>query len=176
MFRNDREKYEADLMKNPINTKQTYAYLGLLLGTLTPTAIFARFLFDSRSLREEDLWIIGVLSIVNVISAIVGYFSGKAVGKIVNQIESLPWWAMIAVLPFVGLIWGIVSGGAGGIIIFVFGAIFGAILGGTVGCIALPIFTIFHRLLKKGEDIERKHFLPLAFGITFVICGFILGL
>lgn len=83
---------------------------------------------------------------------------------------------MVLALPFIGLLWGGVAGAAGGIVVFIFGAFFGAILGGMVGSVALPLFTIFHRLLKKGESIERKHFLPLAFGITFIICGFIFGL
>ena len=163
-------------MNNPLETKQAFAYFGLLLGALTPAAMFTRFLIDSRFLQKEDLWILGVLSIVNVVTAIVGYFSGKVIGKIVTEFENYPWWAMISLLPFIGLIWGIVSGGAGGIIIFIFGAIFGAILGGIVGGFALPVFTIFHRILKKGDLIDRKQFLPLAFGITFIICGFILGL
>ncbi len=83
---------------------------------------------------------------------------------------------MILALPFVGILWGILSGGAGGAVILLFGAIFGAILGGIVGSFALPVFTILHRLLKKGDQIERKHFLPLAFGITFIISAFMLGL
>jgi hypothetical protein len=69
-----------------------------------------------------------------------------------------------------------VTGAAGGIFIFIIGALFGAILAAMVGSIAVPAFTIFHRLLKRGEMIERKHFLPLAFGITFIITAFILGL
>jgi hypothetical protein len=83
---------------------------------------------------------------------------------------------MILMMPLIGLLWGMISGGAGGVIVFIFGAFFGAILGGIVGSLALPLFTIFHRLMKKGENIELKHFLPIAFGITFIICGFILGL
>lgn len=176
LFRSEREKTEAALMKNPLSTKQTFAWFGLLLGTFPPAAIFTRFLIDSRSLNNGDLWILGVIAIVNVISAVVGYFSGKLIGKIVSELEKTSWLAMIFALPFIGILWGILSGGAGGVIIFVIGAFFGAMLGSAVGSVALPAFTIFHRLLKKGDMIDRKHFLPLAFGITFMICGFILGL
>ena len=83
---------------------------------------------------------------------------------------------MLPALALIGLLWGAVSGAAGGVIVFFFGAFFGAVLGGIVGSVALPLFTVFHRWLKKGESIELKHFLPVAFGVTFVICGFILGL
>jgi hypothetical protein len=68
------------------------------------------------------------------------------------------------------------AGGAGGIIIFGVGAFFGAMVGSLVGSVALPFFSIFHRLLKRGDKIESKHFLPLAFGIAFIISAFFLGL
>ncbi|MDQ3179802.1 MAG: hypothetical protein M3Q33_04705 [Acidobacteriota bacterium] len=176
LFSSEQEKTEATLMKKPLSITETFAWFGFLLGTFPPAAMFTRFLIDSRGLSNGDLWILGVIAIVNVISAVVGYFSGKLIGKIVSELEKTSWLTMIFALPFVGILWGILAGGAGGIIIFIIGAFFGAILGGAVGSIALPAFTIFHRLLEKGEMIDRKHFLPLAFGITFIICGFILGL
>ncbi len=79
-------------------------------------------------------------------------------------------------LPFVGILWGIMAGGAGGIISFVVGAFFGPLIGSLVGAAALPFFSIFHRLLKRGDKMENKHFLPLAFGIAFIISAFFLGL
>lgn len=175
MFHSDREKLEADLMKNPLNTEKTYAYLGLLLGTFPPAAFFTKFAIDSRTALGEEAWIFGILFIVNLISAVVGYFSGKLISKSVREAEKYSWWTMFLVLPFVGMFWGMMAGGAGGAIIFIFGAFFGAILGALVGGVALPVFTIFHRLFKRGDVIELKHFLPIAFGITFAICSFILG-
>ena len=176
MFRSERERMEADLMKNPLTEKQAFAYFGLMLGTFPPAAIFARILTDAGSLHGEDYWLIGVLAIVNLISAIVGYFSGKLIGRMVASLEKSSWTKMLLALPFVGILWGILAGGAGGIIIFVVGAVFGAMLGAAVGSVALPVFAIFHRLLKTGEFIDRRQFLPLAFGITLIISAFILGL
>lgn len=172
MYRSDKEMLEGELMKNPLSLEKTFSYFGLILGAFPPAAMFLRVAMDGKM----DGWVFGVMFIINLISAVVGFFSGKVVAKTVRFFETKSWSAMILVLPFVGLIWGMISGGAGGIIIFIFGAFFGAILGGIVGSIALPFFTIFHRLMKKGENIELKHFLPIAFGVTFVICGFILGL
>ncbi len=176
LFRSEREKTEAAMMKNPLSSVQTFSYFGLILGAFLPAAMFTRFLIDSRGLRNEDIWILGVIAIVNIISSVVGFLSGKLIGKIIREVETYSWWKMLLLLPFIGIFWGIISGGAGGIIILIIGAFFGALLGGMVGSVALPAFTIFHRLLKKGDMIDRKHFLPLAFGITFIICGFILGL
>ncbi|CAN5419836.1 hypothetical protein BH10ACI1_BH10ACI1_35660 [soil metagenome] len=176
MFSSDREKLEAELMTHPISSEKAFSHFGLLLGAIAPASLFIRFLLDSRGFRGEDLWVLGVLAIVNVVSAVVGFFSGKLISKIVINLENTSWTKMILALPFIGILWGILAGGAGGAIIFIIGAFFGAFLGALVGSFALPIFTIFHRLMKKGDQIERKHFLPLAFGITFIISAFMLGL
>lgn len=176
MYADEKEKLEADLMKRPLSTEKAFSYFGILLGTLPPATFFTRFLLDTNGFRNEEVWLIGVFAIVNLISSVVGYFSGKTISKIVRKLEKTSWTKMILALPFIGILWGILAGGAGGAVIFLIGAVFGAIIGAAVGSFALPVFTIFHRLLKKGEMIETKHFLPLAFGITFIICGFILGL
>jgi hypothetical protein len=176
IFRTDHEVIEAGMMQNPLTIEKTFAYFGLLLGTFPPAAIFAKFALDSGILYNDGAWILGVMFIINLISAIVGYFSGKFIARSVRELENYSWHSMLLIAPFIGMIWGIIAGGAGGVIVFVFGAFFGAFLGSLVGGAALPIFTVFHRWLKKGDMMELKHFLPLAFGITFTICAFIFGL
>lgn len=171
MYRSDKEKLEAELMKNPLSLEKTFSYFGLMLGAFPPAAMFLRVAMDGK----PEGWIFGVMFIINLISAVVGFFSGKLVAKAIRSFEQMNWLPMVLALPFLGLLWGAVTGAAGGVIVFVVGAFFGAILGGIVGSATLPAFTILHRLMKKGESIELKHFLPLALGITFVICGFILG-
>ncbi len=172
----EREELEASLMKNPLSVEKTFARLGLLLGVFPPTALFTRFFIDSRIFQGEDVWILGIAAIVTLVSTVVGYFSGKLIGNIVFELEKMSWSKMLTALPFVGIFWGIMAGGAGGIIIFGIGAFFGAVVGGLVGGAALPIFSIFHRLLKRDDKMENKHFLPLAFGIAFIISAFFLGL
>lgn len=176
LFATEQEKFEASTIKNPLNSEKTFAYFGLLLGTFPPAAIFLKFIMEGGGFNGDDFWIVGVMAIINLISAGVGYFSGKLIGKIVRELEQTSWLVMLLTIPFIGALWGIMSGGAGGVIVFVIGAFFGAYLGAMVGAVALPIFGIFHRLIKKGDLIERNQFLPLAFGVTFVICAFILGL
>ncbi|MGI8669996.1 MAG: hypothetical protein ACR2J3_09165 [Aridibacter sp.] len=175
IFSSDKEKLEADLMSNPLSAEKAFSFFGLLLGTFPPAAFFAKFLFESGNPGNIEFWIVVLLLVVNVVTAAAGYFTGKLIGKITFELEKLSWQWMLLALPFLGLLWGIMSGGAGGFFLFVFGAIFGAMLGGLVGSVALPIFTIFHRLLKRGDKIENKHFLPLAFGISLIISAFILG-
>ncbi len=176
LYKNGLEKSESEVMLRPVQTDKAFAYFGLLLGIFPPAAIFAKFIIESSSLRFEDSWILGVIFVINMITAIVGYFTGKLVGRMVGNVENYSWWKMLLLLPFIGMFWGILTGGAGGVIVLLFGALFGAVFGGMVGGAALPVFVIFHRLLKRGDAIEYKHFMPLAFGVTFTICAFILGI
>lgn len=176
LYKSEQEKLEAELMHRPLNIDKTFSYFGLMLGTFPPAAIFIKFLFESPNFRMENLWVVGVIFIINLITAVVGYFSGKLVGKMVRETETYSWWLMIMALPFIGIFWGVMAGGAGGVIVFLFGALFGAMFGAMVGGAGLPVFVIFHRLLKKGDAIESKHFMPIALGITFTICAFILGI
>jgi len=175
-FACERKAVESSFMKRPLSAEKTFAYFGVMLGALPLAAICTRFLIDRQFFRLEDVWFLGVVFIVSLISATVGYFSGKSVGRAVSDLEKASWSKMILVSPFIGAAWGIAAGGAGGIIIFFVGAFFGAIVGGAVGAVALPVFTVFHRLLKRGDQIDAKHFLPLAFGTTLTILAFVVGL
>lgn len=172
MYASDREQLEAELMKNPLSLEKTFTYFGLMLGAFPPAAMFIRVAIEGKL----DGWVFGVMLIINLISAVVGFFSGKVVARAMRNLENKSWSMMLLAMPFIGLLWGAAAGAAGGVVVFIFGALAGAILGGAVGAAALPVFACFHRWLKKGESIELKHFLPVAFGIVFTICGFIFGL
>jgi len=174
-YRTDKERFEAASMSWPIDTEHALAFLGLMLGIFPPAAMF----FGPAIIRGEfnlnELWIVGILLIVNMVSAVVGCVSGRWIGRKVTRAERMSWSRMIVFLPFLGALWGFMAGGAGGFIFFAIGSVFGAIVGGIVGAIALPVFTIFHRILQRGDDIELKHFLPLSLGLTLAICSVILG-
>ena len=167
----ERKSFEASLMKHPLTTEKAFAYFGLLLGLFPPAAIF----FKLFSRPDISPVVLILFTLVNLVCAIAGYFSGKVLSRWMSQTEKLSWSKMLLTTPFIGMIWGIMAGGAGGILIFVIGAFFGAFFGASVGTIAFPAFAVFRRLLKRGELIEQKHFLPLAFGISLAISAFILG-
>jgi hypothetical protein len=169
------ERVETGLVKSPITTQNAFSYFGLMLGTFPPMALFGKFVANAN-FRGEEIWVIPFLVFVNAVCAGAGYFSGKLIGKLVAETEKWNWASMLLVSPLIGILWGIMAGGAGGIFIFLIGAIFGAIIAAMVGGVALPIFTAFHRWLKKGDVIGRDQFLPLALGITLIISAFILGL
>ena len=162
-------------MENPLTTEKAFSYFGLLLGAIPPAALFGRFLFEADTFNKGEGWIVLILLLVNIMSAVTGYFSGKLVGKVVLSLEQYPWWAMLFMMPLLGLLWGIVGGGVGGFFFFIIGAFFGAIIGGIVGAAALPVFSVFHRIFKKGDKMDYDEFLPVAFGITLAISALILG-
>lgn len=172
LYRTRREEAEARLMKNPLSTVKAFAYFGLLLGAIVPAAMFLKVF----SAENADAGLVVLFIFINLVCAVFGYPAGKIIGKWVAQVETHSWNSMLLALPFIGATWGIMTGAAGGILFFVIGALFGAIVAAAVGAVAVPAFTIFHRLLKKGDSIELKHFLPLAFGIVFIISAFIFGL
>lgn len=164
------------MMLNPLSPEKAFAYYGVMLGAFPPAAMFFRYLMEVSPRSGVEFWVIGLLSVSVLLSAIAGHFSGMLIGNLVKRIERLSWSKMVLAMPFLGFFWGMIAGGAGGFMIFVIGAFFGAILGGMVGALALPAFAVLHRALKRGDVIDRRHFLPLAFGITLTICSFILGL
>lgn len=177
LFRDERERLEAAVMMHPIAPDKVYSYFGLMIGALVPAAIFTRLLWNGGGdLRPEDAFVMILFVLTNVTAAVTGFFSGKLVGRSVAYLHGLSLGRSLLLLPFLGLVWGMAAGAAGGVFIFVIGAIFGAVLGGLVGAVALPAFALLHRMMKSGEMIDRKHFLPLAFGVTLTICSFILGL
>ncbi len=178
MFRTEREQLEAELMKSPLGTEKALAYFGAMLGLFPPFAMFSRFVFENfkRHSVSEDFWIIPLLLFVNFVCMVAGYFSGRMVGKIVVELEKYSWTGMLLAMPFIGMLWGIITGAAGGVFIFVIGAFFGAAVAAMVGSVALPAFTVFHRWLKRGDSIEEKHFFPIALGISCIITALILGL
>lgn len=178
MFRTEREQLEAELMKNPLGTEKALAYFGAMLGLFPPFALFSRIVFENfkNTPSSDDFWLVPLLLFVNFVCMVVGYFSGKLVGKIVVELEKSSWTSMLLAMPFIGVLWGVITGAAGGIFIFVIGAFVGALVAAAVGAVALPSFAILHRWLKRGDSIEEKHFFPIALGISCIITALILGL
>ena len=176
-FRTEREYLEVELMKNPLATEKAVAYFGAMLGLFPPFALFSRIVFDhfKNVNNSDDFWMIPLLLFVNLVCTVAGYFSGKLIGKIVVELEKYSWTGMLLAMPFIGILWGVMTGAAGGVFLFVIGAFVGALAAAIVGGTALPAFAILHRSMKKGDFIEEKHFFPIALGISCIITALILG-
>jgi len=171
-------KSQAVTTPGAVSTETAVAQLGLLTGAIPTSAIFIKLLFDGPGNADPAgavaLTLIILISIAATSAA--GYFSGKLTGRILSDLEQKPWPLMILALPFVGTTWGLISGAAGGFILLGIGSIFGGAIGAVVGAIVLTAFGLLHRAVKKGDEIERSQYIPIAIGITSVVAAFILGL
>jgi len=168
------ESPHTAVFRNPVGTERACSFLGLTLGTIPTTAIFSRFLIE-KPLPGEAWPILLLLALSIAATGAAGYFTGKTVGKALKELERSAWPAMIIMLFLVGILWGLISGAAGGLFLFIFGAIPGAMIGAAAGACALPLFGVLHRLLEKDGLIERDHLLPVAFGISTLAAGLMVG-
>ena len=172
-LRNDDEGMAASL-SNPISTKDAVAQLGLLTGVIPTSAIFAKMAASGSG--DMPLVVVILLMLSVVATATAGFYSGKAAGLALEELEKRSWPLMAVALPFAGAVWGLLSGAAGGFLLFGIGAVFGGAIGGLVGAGVFTLFGILHRLTKEGDAIERNRFLPIAFGLTSIVAALILGL
>jgi hypothetical protein len=173
MFADFREQTEASLIRHPLKTGKIFSIFGLLLGLFPPAAIFYRMISNSNNAEPA---IIFLFIFVNLTCAVAGYFSGNLIGRMISKAEKYSWSRMILLLPLIGVLWGLIVGGIGGLFIFIIGAFVGAVIAAMVGSVGVTSLAIFHRLLKRGDVMERNQFLPLAFGIVLTISAFILSM
>ncbi|HEX8396916.1 MAG TPA: hypothetical protein VF644_05790 [Pyrinomonadaceae bacterium] len=173
-FRLEKHETEAALMRSPVTAKEAYGYFGLLLGLLPPAAIFGKTV--KYGFNENAAAVFAFCLLMNLTCAFVGKFIAEAFARHFINIERKSWTKMVLLSSLLGFCWAIITGASGGAIFFGFGAIFGAICAIPVGAAAFPVFAVIHSQLERGTEIEWKHFLPIAFGISTAISAFILGL
>ena len=164
----------SDSLARPLGTSEAFARLGLLLGLFPPAAIFARLLWLARGDKSFTAYLL-LFVVMNVVCAAVGRLMGGHLGRLVGGLEQRSWALTFAVPALLGFVWGVVTGGAGGLIVFGFGALFGAACAVPVGALAFAAFTPLHRLLARGGMIEERQFWPLACGVTGVVTALILS-
>jgi hypothetical protein len=175
LYRSGRERLEAETMLHPIPLEKAFSYFGFMLGSMPAAAMVLGIVFEGR-LHFNDIWFPALILFAGLMTGVVGYFSGKKVARTVRSLDRFSISNRILLLPLIGIAWGVVSGAAGGIFLFVVGAIFGGFIGGALGSVAVPLFAGLTALMKCGDVIDRKYFLPISFGITLTICSLILGL
>lgn len=165
------------LMHRPLPAKKAYALLGTLLGTFPPAAIFLRmFNYGFSGSGEWRVVLLLMFVAMNVVCCLVGRRMGSLLGQQVDELRRASWTKALLIYLCMGFAWGIVTGAAGGVLFFVFGAYFGALCASLVGTLAFALFGPLHRLLARGGMIDARQLWPLACGITGVIVALILGL
>lgn len=172
IFKDNAERTALLMMRRPVNFEHAFATLGAFLGTFPPAAIYMNIYFRHSG---EMGWGMALFVIANIITAIAGYFLGALVGKIARIAQNYDWITMTVFLTVAGAIWGMLSGFIGGFILFIIGAFVGGAIGAVVGAIALPTFSIAHRILETAGYLARREVTALAGGISLTIAAFILG-
>ncbi len=175
LFRSDRERLEAGLMIRPIDSRKAFAYFGYMIGTLPPASLAVKAISEGAGTGSSDAIFLILLLTAAVVTGMAGYATGRFVPGLISRVADFRLPNRIALFSLIGVAWGAVSGAAGGLFLFVIGAIFAGIAGGVVGSITVPILILIHDALRRGDLIEIKHFLPIAFGITLSLCALILG-
>ncbi len=177
LYRTAQEEAESLSMYHPQTTAQSYRMLGMLLGAFAPAAYFARF--DGFGLapwtNHGHPALFFLLLFMNAVCIAVGLNMGKVVGRKMEKFARASWIKMLLFSLLMALLWAAVTGYAGGVIIFIVGGFFGVGFALPVALAAFPAFAVLHRLMERGRLIERKHLLPIAYGISLTISAFILG-
>ncbi len=167
---------ESVTVSRAVDSAKAHALFGLTLGLIPTTAIFAKLFNFGSTFRIEDIWILIPAAFAVAGTSWAGWRGGGFAASWVERAGDSGISSIILTIPLIGAVWGLAAGAVGGAFMFVFGALFGAIIGASVGAVTLPIFTLFHQLLKRDDDIDIRHLLPLSIGISSVVAGFVLGL
>ena len=126
-------------------------------------------------LEQGPLLFLFLLTAAGIGTGVAGYTTGRFVPSLVERIWKFHVANRLALLSLTGFAWGAVSGAIGGLFLFIIGSVFAGIIGGLVGAVARPMLVGLRAPLRRGDFIELKHFLPIAFGITFSLCALVLG-
>ena len=156
--------------------REAYAWFGAFLGLLPPAAIFGRFLYSLSGREEKPLVPLLVCAAMTVVCCLVGRAFAAHIGRLTGNHAGRSWPLFLLGSLLLALLWGIVTGAAGGAACFGFGALFGPFFAVPVALAAFPVFATFHRLLTRGGMIEARSLWPLACGIPGVIAATILSI
>ena len=171
-----REEERALSMESPRTSAASYAVLGLLLGLLPPAAMFGRFLFSFAVWETRpEFGLLALCVVMNLICCGVGRAMGSWAGGRIGDPRRRAWYELILVAALLGLLWGVVTGAAGGAIVFGIGAVAGALLALPVALAGFLLFAPLHRLLSHGGMMEARHLRPLALGVAGAIAALILS-
>lgn len=168
------EALQAMRIREPLSNAEALAWFGTFLGLFPPAALFSR-VFHKGISTESDLGVLLVCLVMNFICCVVGRAMGRHLGGKLGNTRERAWPLTLLSALVLGLLWAVVTGGAGGVIVFGIGALFGPICAAPVALVGFPAFMLLHRLLSRGGMIEERQLWPLAFGVPCVIAALILS-
>lgn len=175
------------LRSNPLGasltTEEAYAWFGTFLGLFPPFALFARVFGTAlsegltRRLPTADGFLFWALLflVVNAVCCLVGRKFGALLGRKFGDPRGWRWPVFVFSSLMMAVAWGVVTGAAGGAVVFLIGAFAGIICAVPVALAAFPVFAVLHRAQSRGGMIEERRLWPLAFGVPLTIAALILS-
>lgn len=164
------EGAQAMAMSQPLTTPEAFAWFGTLLGLFPPAAIFTRA-FTSSGSGDARFNIFLFSLAMTVICCAVGRVMGRYLGGRFGNPRDRAWHLTLLSALALGVFWAVVTGAAGGVVVFGIGALVGPVFSVPVALVGFPAFMLLHRLLSRGGMIEERHLWPLAFGVPCVIAA-----
>lgn len=162
-----------------LTTAEAYAWLGTLLGLFPPFAIFARIIGDAfwrGSGASGGLLYWGLFFLLmNAVCCLVGRQMGRFVWRRFGGAGSASVPGLLLRSVLMAVVWGVVTGAAGGALVFLVGAVVGAACALPVALGAFPVFAVLHRALSRDGMIEETRLWPVAFGVPLVAAALILS-
>lgn len=175
LYRTDRERFEALTMRNPVKVSRAYRWFGFMLGSVPPAALVIKIAAANTGPATENLVFGSLIIFAGVLAGLAGFVSGELTARTVKRADKFAFPNRTAVIAFVGMTWGIACGAAGGMLIFLIGAIPAAFIGGVTAAISLPVFAMLIDLVRRGDRVPLAHFLPISIGLVSAIAAFVLG-
>jgi len=174
LYRTEAERIDYSLMTWPIDSRKTFAVFGLMIGLMPPVALVLKGIGETTPGDRVDVFL-AVLTAAGIATGIIGYVTGRFIPAAISYTSKFRFPNRVFLLSMIGLAWGMVSGAIGGLFLFIIGSILAGIVGGLVVAVVLPVLVALRSFVRRGDFIEVKHFLPIAFGITLTLCALILG-
>lgn len=137
-----------------------YALMGWLIGTVVPLFGFGIMYLGSLNVpavapaapKSGEINLTALLILIGFLCSAAGVISGAVIGGLMIFIRRIHWSVPIIIAPILGLIWGIITGGAGGFPVFVVGALFGAIVAAPFGVLGFLVFTALYESLARRRN------------------------
>lgn len=167
----DRE-ISTSFLARRLDLSTSLRFFGIAIGTVPTAAILFR-LFVLDSSPNPAVLLLAVLA--TLVTGLVGYLTAGVTAATLERVLSTSFLRSLLLVPIIGLAWGIISGAAGGLFLFVLGALVGGVIGGMVAGTALPLFVGLFNLTAEEGEISVKRFLPIAAGISGSVAALFLG-
>lgn len=149
-----------------------YALLGWLIGTFPPAITFvAMFATQSPDPSPDPnaINLTGLFVLIAVICSVAGLITGAFIGLLMKFLRRVHWILPIVLSPILGLIWAVITGGAGGFPVFVVGAIFGAVYAAPFGILGFLLFSTAYESLARRRDLLWRQIVALHVGTLVLL-------